>query len=35
MNIQVSSSIKIKIEDKVFTLSREDAYALFNALKNS
>lgn len=34
MNIQVSSSIQIKIEDKVFILSREDAYTLFNALKN-
>ena len=34
MNIQVSSSIEIKIEDKVFKLSREDAYTLFNALKN-
>ena len=34
MNIEVSSSIEIKIEDKVFTLSREDAYKLFNALKN-
>ena len=34
MNIQVSSSIEIKIEDKVFKLSREDAYILFNALKN-
>ena len=33
MNIQVSSSIEIKIEDSVFKLSREDAYALFNALK--
>ena len=33
MNIEVSSSIEIKIEDKVFTLSREDAYKLFNALK--
>ena len=34
MNIEASSSIEIKIEDKVFTLSREDAYKLFNALKN-
>ncbi len=34
MNIEVSSSIEIKIEDKVFTLSRENAYKLFNALKN-
>ena len=34
MNIQVSSSIEIKIEETVFKLSREDAYTLFNALKN-
>lgn len=34
MNIQVSLSIEIKIEETVFKLSREDAYTLFNALKN-
>ena len=34
MNRQVSSSIEIKIEETVFKLSREDAYTLFNALKN-
>lgn len=34
MNIQVSSSIEIKIEETVYKLSREDAYILFNALKN-
>jgi hypothetical protein len=34
MNIQVSSSIEIKIEETVYKLSREDAYTLFNALKN-
>ena len=33
MNIE-DQEVEIKIEDKVFILSREDAYTLFNALKN-